>query len=196
MKFPFKLSFIPLHISRKRTSLALHLKGNFHIFVQKHHNTWHKILITHTLSHKGRGNFPPLMRNVIELRQNVSPFQGSNTIEPYTQGCSPWAILCQPFGLYHMEKNFYPLIQRHCPWWEGLGEGARPFPFTPTCPLPSFDWAFVWAHAEDSRRSQWGGTHCLKFQNLSLTSISFRKYLYECHCKERSDESLSYPAKI
>jgi len=50
------------------------------------------------------------MGNVIELRQNVSPFQGSNTIELYTQGCSPWAILCQPFGLYHMQKNFYPLI--------------------------------------------------------------------------------------
>ena len=62
---------------------------------------------------------PPIKGNVIELRQNVSPFQGLNTIELYTQGCSPWAILCQPFGLYHMQKNFYPLIQRHCPSREG-----------------------------------------------------------------------------
>src|SRR4030067_3867333 len=81
---------------------------------------------------RGEGTFPPLMGNVIELRQNVSPFQGSNTIELYTQGCPPWAILCQPFGLYHMQKNFYPLIQRHCVRKEGI-KGRSSTVFVITC---------------------------------------------------------------
>jgi len=42
------------------------------------------------------------------------------------------------------------------PLMGGTKGGWSAFSFTPTWPPPSFDWAFVWAHAEDSRRSQGG----------------------------------------
>jgi len=44
--------------------------------------------------------FPPCEGNVIELSNMCRPFRAENGIKLYTQGCPPWAIPCQPFGLY------------------------------------------------------------------------------------------------
>jgi hypothetical protein len=66
-----------------------------------------KIPLTQALSHKGRGNFPSLMGNVIELRY-CAALSGLKYYQILIPGLSPWAILCQPFEFCFEEKNTLP----------------------------------------------------------------------------------------